>query len=296
MPACQSPAGLSKRGRRGGGVTANWTILRIVHSNKRRDAKASRPVTLQYFFFTLRPQTDLLKKKWEGEGEKKALSVWVSFNGESRVTAGCQSWLFRTVWEHKSALMYIANPHHIAQPEPVFLRLAFLTFYPPLKINQPGWKAALHCFFYTSSRSRDYFYNGVATAADTRHNKGNRHLAEFPQEESVDQYIIIICLYIGGKASRRYVDTDICRGKYVEIEFKMCAGGEERLKNSIGEKSSVREGYKSSRWGNKGPSANLVQSRSFTLEFGALKDWIERHVDFEQRLCCPRHRVFSLGW
>lgn len=38
------------------------------------------------------------------------------------------------------------------------------------------------------------------------------------------------------------MDTDICRGKYVEIEFKMCAGGKEGLKNLIGEKSSVREG------------------------------------------------------
>lgn len=196
--------------------------------------------------------------------------------------------------------MYIANGRHIAQPGPVFLRLAFLTFYPPLKINQPGWKAALRCFFYTSSRSRDYFYNGVTTAADTRHNKGNRHLAEFPQEESVDQYIIIIFLYIRGKASWRYVDTDICWGKYVEIKFKMCAGGEERLKNSIGEKSSVRGGYKNSLWGNKAPSTNPVQSRSFTLEFGVIRNCIEHHVDLQQWQCCPWVFYFRLirevGW
>lgn len=30
------------------------------------------------------------------------------------------------------------KPDHIAQPEPVFLRLAFMTFYPTLKINQPA--------------------------------------------------------------------------------------------------------------------------------------------------------------
>lgn len=101
-------------------------------------------------------------------------------------------------------------------------------------------KGSTALFFYTSFRSWDYFYNGATTAADMRHNKGNRHLAEFPQEGPVDQYIIIICLYIQEKASRRYVDTDICRGKHVEIKFKMCAGGEDGLKNSIGEKSSMR--------------------------------------------------------
>lgn len=30
------------------------------------------------------------------------------------------------------------NSDHIAQPEPVFLRMAFMTFYPTLEINQPS--------------------------------------------------------------------------------------------------------------------------------------------------------------
>lgn len=57
-------------------------------------------------------------------------------------------------------------------------------------------------FFYTSSRSRDYFYNCPTTEADMRHNKGNRHLAELSGEGYADQYIIIILLYIQEERAR----------------------------------------------------------------------------------------------
>lgn len=39
------------------------------------------------------------------------------------------------------------KPNHIAQSEPVFLRPAFMTFYPTLEINQAGRNPAVVCFF-----------------------------------------------------------------------------------------------------------------------------------------------------
>lgn len=93
------------------------------------------------------------------------------------ITAGYQSLTF----PHSLVVRIRSNVYnksnHIAQTEPVFLRLAFMTFYPTREINQASRNPAVVCFFYTSSRSRDYFYNCPTTEADMRHNKGNRHLA-----------------------------------------------------------------------------------------------------------------------
>lgn len=143
--------------------------------------------------------------------------------------------------------MYITNPRHIAQPEPVFLRLAFLTFYPPLKINQPGWKAAalFFVFFFIHPPEAEYFYNGPATAADTRHNKGNRHLAEFPQEGPVDQYIIIICLYIleeGGKRVGGMWTLTFAGGEVYGDRVQDVCGGDRRGSEKLNWWEIVSEG------------------------------------------------------
>lgn len=125
MPACQSPpAGLSR---------PRVTRTRETHTApdlKNLFQAANKSFSTIYIF----------KKK-------KALSVWKSFEREARVTAGCQS----LTSPHSPAAQISSNvynkPDHIAQPEPVFLRLAFMTFYPTLEINQGQLKPRCSVFF-----------------------------------------------------------------------------------------------------------------------------------------------------
>lgn len=118
MPACQSPpAGLSRpRGR----------VTRTRETHTAPDLKNLFQAANKSFLTIY-----ILKKK-------KALSVWISFEREARVTAGCQS----STSPHSPGAQISSNvynkPDHIAQPEPVFLRLAFMTFYHTLEINQAG--------------------------------------------------------------------------------------------------------------------------------------------------------------
>lgn len=63
------------------------------------------------------------------------------------ITAGYQSLTF----PHSLVVRIRSNVYnksnHIAQTEPVFLRLAFMTFYPTREINQASRNPAVVCFF-----------------------------------------------------------------------------------------------------------------------------------------------------
>lgn len=105
MPACQSPAGLS---RPGGRVTADWSeagwFFRSIAESQTAPDLVVKYESCSRTYFAPRTENKLLLKK------NKTLSVCISSKGKSPVTAGCQSWLFLTVQEHKSGLMYITNP------------------------------------------------------------------------------------------------------------------------------------------------------------------------------------------
>lgn len=58
--------------------------------------------------------------------------------GNSRVTTGYQSSLFPTMKKAQIKSNVYTKPNHTVQPKPVFLRLAFMTCYSTLEINQPA--------------------------------------------------------------------------------------------------------------------------------------------------------------
>lgn len=63
------------------------------------------------------------------------------------ITAGYQSLTFPHSLVARIRSNVYNKPNHIAQTEPVFLRLAFMTFYPTLEINQASRNPAVVCFF-----------------------------------------------------------------------------------------------------------------------------------------------------
>lgn len=137
MPACQSPAGLGRQ--RGGATlaigarTGGETSDQLCQRGERRKRLPNPPLNYESYF-TLRGEKNLLRKK----EEEITLSVWISFKGKVSGYSRMSKLTFPSSLGAQIRSNVYNKPHHIAQPQPVFLRLAFLTFYPALEINQPG--------------------------------------------------------------------------------------------------------------------------------------------------------------
>lgn len=121
MPACQSPAGLS---RQRGGATLAIGARKGGNPSDQSSWGGRTDATDQ----TRRSIMKVISHSgWEEfvgknkkEEEKKPYLSGYRLRGKSQVTAGGQSWLFRPVWEHKSGLMYITNPTTLHNPNLFF--------------------------------------------------------------------------------------------------------------------------------------------------------------------------------
>lgn len=110
------------------------------------------------------------------------------------------------------------KPHHIAQSEPVFLRLPFMTFYPTLEINQASRNPTVVCFFIHPLEAETIF----TTAPQQEQTRDIiKEIAIFLNSLSRGIHRLIhhhyFALYSGRKRPR-YVDTVICMRKYVQMQ------------------------------------------------------------------------------
>lgn len=112
MPACQSAAGLSRPWDK---VTAKWSDDRWSCRSNAAPQNTQLPTSwsvmkaVQELISHWGLKTNHFTQKKEKKEEKKLICLDI-IKAKSQVTAGCQSWLFLTVREHKSGLMYITNP------------------------------------------------------------------------------------------------------------------------------------------------------------------------------------------
>ena len=111
-----------------------------------------------------------------------------------------------------SALMYRANPDHIAaRPQPVVVRPAFMTFNPALEISQLSLQTCLHRFWNASFFIHPLKAKPIFTTAQQQKQTGHiikeTAISLNPRQgECMGSYIIIILLYIQEEGAKRLGD------------------------------------------------------------------------------------------
>ena len=121
--------------------------------------------------------------------------------------------------------MYRANPNRIARPQPVVVRPAFMTFYPPLEISQLSLQTCLRRpgedFFIHPLKAKPIFTT-AQQQKQTGHIIKETAISLNPRQgECMGSYIIIILLYIQEEGAKRLGDEgDICMRKYAETQLR----------------------------------------------------------------------------